>query len=184
MTSLAPTAPASVFRKVTVRDAVILLAMAWLVPFLIHLVPWSNPRPLGAYLLPAFWSTFVAVYFFGIGAGLLTGLFMPVLNFLLTGLPASSFFGRMSLELVLFVLVTAWAIRSAPRFWLWAPVGYFVAKTVSALLLSAAEIIGRPGAAGYFFAHILIGSGAGLIVLDVINGELVKFCPKAGGGKR
>lgn len=160
------------------RDAVLLLAMAWLVPFLIHLVPWSNPRPLGAYLLPVFWTAFVAVYFFGIGAGLLTGLFMPALNLLMTGLPAWNFFGRMSLELVLFVLATAWAIRSAPRFWLWAPVGYFVAKTVSALLLSAAEIIGRPDAAGYFFAHMLVGSGAGLIVLALINGALVKFYPK------
>src|SRR5450432_4127652 len=131
MTAIATTSAAGFFRKVTLRDAVLLLAMAWLVPFLVHLVPWSNPRPLGAYLLPAFWATFVAVYFFGTAAGLLTGLFMPALNLLLTGLPAWRWVGPMSLELVIFVLATAWTLRRAPQLALIAPLGYFVAKTVS-----------------------------------------------------
>ena len=179
MTSLATTAPTGVFKKPTVRDAAVLLALAWLIPFLVHLVPWAGERPLGAYLLPLFWATFVAVYFYGPIAGLVTGLFAPVLSLFVTGLPVWSFFGRMSLELVLFVAVVTWAMHRAPRFWLWAPLGYFVAKTVSALLLSAPTIIGRPDAAGYFFTHLVIGGAAGLIVLALINGALVKFYPKA-----
>ncbi len=179
MTSVATTSPAGVFKKFTVREAAVLLALAWLIPFLVHLLPWSNPRPLGASLLPLFWATFVAVYFYGITAGLLTGLFGPILSLFVTGLPEWSFFGRMGLELVVFVLITTWAVRQAPRFWLWAPLGYCVAKTLTALVLSTATVIGRPDAAGYFFTHLVVGGAAGLVVLTLINGALVKFYPKA-----
>lgn len=181
MTSLTATASAGVFKKLTVRDAAVLLALAWLIPFLVHLAPWAGARPLGAYLLPVFWATFLAVYFYGLGAGLLTGLFSPAVNLLVTGLPAWKFFGAMSLELVVFVFLTTWAVRAAPRFWLWAPLGYFAAKTISALLLSATTVLGRPDSAGYFFTHLVVGGAAGLVVLALINGALVKFYPKAEG---
>jgi len=180
MTSLSTTAPSGdLFRKFTAREAAVLFALAWLVPFLIHLVPWGEARPLGAYLLPVFWVTFVALYFYGLTAGLLTGLFAPAVNLLVTGLPAWKFFGTMGLELVVFVLFTTWAVRQSPRFWLWAPLGYFVAKTVAALLVSAPMVVGRPDAAGYFFTHLVVGGAAGLVVLGLINGALVIYCPKA-----
>ncbi len=179
MTSVATTAPAGVFKKLTMRDAAVLLALAWLTPFLVHLVPWSGARPIGAYLLPVFWATFIAVYFYGVTAGLLAGLFAPAVNLLVTGLPAWRFFGTMGLELVVFVLVTAWAVRQSPRFWLWAPLGYCVAKTTAALLLSAPTVVGRPDAAGYFFTHLVVGGATGLVILALINGALVKFYPKA-----
>src|SRR5436190_21488939 len=118
MISHATTSSAGAFRKFTVREAAVLLALAWLIPFLVHLVPWANPRPLGAYLLPVFWATFIAVYFYGLTAGLLTGLFSPAVNLLVTGLPSWRFFGMMGVELIVFVLVTTWAVRQAPRFWL------------------------------------------------------------------
>lgn len=178
MTSIAMAAPAGFFRKVTVRDAVLLVVMAGLIPFLVHLVPWSNPRPLGAYLLPLFWTTFIAVYFYGAVAGLLTGLLAPAVNLLVTGLPAWKFFGTMSLELVAFVAVTTWAMHRVPRLWLIAPLGYFIAKTISSLLLAPATVIDHPDAAGYFFSHLIIGGAAGLVVLALINGALVKFYPK------
>ena len=179
MTSLATTAPAGVFKKFTAREAAVLFALAWLVPFLVHLIPWGGARPLGAYLLPVFWVTFVALYFYGLTAGLLTGLFAPAVNLLLTGLPAWRFFGTMSLELVVFVLFAAWAVRQSPRFWLWAPVGYFLAKTLTALLVNTAAVVSRADAAGYFFTHLVIGGAAGLVVLTLINAALVKFYPKS-----
>lgn len=184
MTSLATTAPAGIFRKFTAREAAVLFALAWLVPFLIHLLPWGGARPLGAYLLPVFWVTFVALYFYGLTAGLLTGLVAPAVNLLVTGLPAWRFFGTMGLELVVFVLFATWAVRQSPRFWLWAPLGYCLAKTLSALLLSAPTVVGRPDAAGYFFAHLIVGGAAGLGVLALINIALVKFYPKTTGPAR
>jgi uncharacterized membrane protein len=178
MTTSATTAPAAVFRKLTVREALVLLVLAWLIPFLVHLAPWSGARPLGAYLLPVFWATFVAVYFYGTAAGLMTGLFTPALNLLVTGQPEWRMFGSISLELVAFVLVAAWIVRRAPRFWLLAPLAYAVAKTVAALVLSAAGTFGTLGAAQHFFSHLLAGGAAGLVALALINAALVKAYPK------
>jgi len=179
MPSLATTAPAGVFRQPTVRDAALLLALAWFIPFAVHLAPWSGARPLGVYLLPMFWATFVAVYFHGAAAGLLTGLFAPAVNLAVTGLPAWKFVGPASLELVVFALATTWAVRRAPRLWLLAPLGYLVAKTGAALLLSAAAVVGDPGAPARFLSHAVVTGAAGLVVLALINAALVKFFPKA-----
>ena len=177
MSSLA-TPAGSVFKKITVREAAILLFIAWLIPFLVHLAPWAGARPLGAYLLPMFWATFIAVYFYGLGAGLLTGLFAPAVNLLVTGLPAWKFLSVMSLELVIIAVVTAWALRLAPRFWLLAPLGYLVAKTGSTLLQSATLVFGDIGAPARFFATSLAGGAVGLAVLAIINFMLVRIYPK------
>jgi hypothetical protein len=63
------------------KETTVLLALAWLIPLAIHLVPWSGARPLGAYLLPMFWATFVAVYFFGAGLGVVVGLLGGVIGY-------------------------------------------------------------------------------------------------------
>ena len=126
-----------------------------------------------------FWATFVAVYFYGATAGLLTGLFAPAVTLLVTGLPAWRSFGSTAVELVVFVLVASWAVRSAPRSWLWAPLGYVAAKTVAAFTLAFSETVNHPDAAGYFFTHLLVGGGAGLLALALINAALVKWYPKA-----
>lgn len=179
MNSLATPSASGVFRKVTAREATVLLAIAWLIPFLVHLAPWAGARPLGAYLLPIFWATFVAVYFYGAGAGLLTGLFAPAVNLALTGLPAWKSFGVAAIEVVIFVLFAAWMVRRTPRGWWWAPLGYLVARIGAALLLSASAVFGSLDTTAKFFEHVLVGGAAGLVVLALINGALVKFYPKA-----
>lgn len=181
MSSLATPSASGVFRKVTAREAAVLLVIAWLIPFLVHLAPWAGARPLGAYLLPMFWATFVAVYFYGAGAGLLTGLFAPAVNLLVTGLPAWKFFGVLSFELAVFALILAWAVRHAPRFWLLAPLGYLVAKAASTLLQSATPVFGDIGAPARFLAASVAGGAAGLVVLAAINLALVKYYPKGAG---
>lgn len=180
MNSIA-TPSAGVFRKVSVRETAVLLLVAWLVPFLVHLIPWTGERPLGAYLLPMFWATFVAVYLYGAGAGLLTGLFGPAVNLLLTGLPAWKFLSVLSFELALFAAGLAVAVRLMPRFWLLAPLGYLVAKTASTLLQSVAPVFGDIGAPLRFFANSVSGGLAGLLVLAAINFALVRLYPKPAG---
>lgn len=81
----------TVFKKAGLRETTGLLAVAWLVPLAVHLVPWSGERPFEAYLQPMFWATFVAAYFYGGRIGLLVGLFALAANLLVTGLPASKF---------------------------------------------------------------------------------------------
>ena len=181
MSTLAAPSVSGVFRKVTAREATVLLAIAWLIPFLVHLAPWPGARPLGAYLLPIFWATFVAVYFSGAGAGLLTGLFAPAVNLLVTGLPDWKSFGAAGVEVVIFVLFATWMVRRAPRGWWWAPLGYLVARIGAALLLSAPAALGSLDATAKFLEHVLVGGAAGLIVLALINLALVKFYPKDTG---
>jgi hypothetical protein len=172
-------ARAPVFKKAGVKETAVLLALAWFIPFAVHLAPWSGPRPLGAYLLPMFWAAFIAVYFYGSVMGLIIGLFSPILNLLVTGLPAWKFLSVLSFELALSVLVATWAIRQWPRFFLIAPLSYLVAKIGSTGLQAATSVFGDIGAPGEFFVHSVVGSLPGLVVLAAINVALVWFYPKA-----
>ncbi|MFI5337409.1 MAG: hypothetical protein ACHQ5A_11530, partial [Opitutales bacterium] len=78
----------SVPKTVSWRETSVLLVASWLVPVLVHLVPWHGSLPLGVALLPGFWTAFVAVYFFGARIGLPVALVTPAVNLLTTGLPA------------------------------------------------------------------------------------------------
>jgi hypothetical protein len=172
------------FKKAGVKETTVLLALAWLIPFAVHLAPWSGARPLGAYLLPMFWATFVAVYFFGARLGVVVGLFAPLVNLAVTGLPAWKFLSVLSFELVVFALVTTWLVRRAPRLMLAAPLGYVVAKIGSTGLQAATSAFGDIGSPGDFFVRSLVGGLAGLGVLAVINGALTLFYPKATGAAK
>ncbi|MSU23524.1 MAG: hypothetical protein EXS32_06830 [Opitutus sp.] len=179
MTSTIPTlSPASVFKKAGLRETVVLLALAWLVPFAIHLVPWSAARPLGAYLLPVFWTMLVAVYFYGAVSGLVVGLFAPLLNLAVTGLPVSDYFWKTSAEIVIFGLVMTLVVWRRPRWLAAAPLAYVIAKTVAAAVLTPGALFGSVAAFGEFFAHLATGNLPGLMVLAAINGALGWFYPK------
>ena len=166
------------FRKASARETAVLLAVAWLIPFAVHLAPWPGERPLGAYLLPMFWATFVAAYFYGVRTAVIVGLFAPVINLLVTGLPAWKFLSVLSVELVVFALVATWAVRRWPRVFLIAPLGYVVAKMASMAVQALTGIFGDIGAPLAFFTRSIGGALAGLAVLAAINGALVWFYPK------
>lgn len=169
---------ATAFKKATAREIAALLLVAWAVPFAVHLVPWSGARPLGAYLLPMFWATFVAGYFYGARLAVLVGLFAPAVNLLLTGLPAWRFLSLMSCELVVFALVATWAVRRWPRFVLSAPLAYVVAHLAATVLQLATGVWGDIGAPGDYLVRTLVGGLAGLVVLSAINAAAVWFYPK------
>lgn len=174
---------AGIFKRPSVRETTVLLALAWLVPFLIHLVPWAGARPLGVYLLPAFWTAFVAVYLYGLGIGLLVALFAPALNLVLTGLPALAWLAMMSWELTVFVLLTWWAVRKFPGWWVIAPAGYIGAKLSATLLQMALGNTNHAGLAG--LASSFRNGLAGLAMLAAVNFALTKLYakrPEATGG--
>ena len=170
-----------IFRKATARETAALLLVAGLLPFLIHLLPWSGDRPLGAHLLPMFWTTFVAAYFYGPKIGVLVGLFAPTLNLVITGLPAWKFLGLMSVELTVYALLAAWAVRRLPRFILIAPLGYLVARLAVTTLQIALGVVEDAGPPLAFLAQVVWGSLAGLVVLSAMNAALVRFYPKRAG---
>lgn len=163
------------FKKAGVRGTTMLMVAAWLIPFGIHLIPWNGSAPLGAHLLPMFWATFVAVYLYGAGVGLVVGLFAPMLNLAVTGFPAWKFLSVLSFELVIFALVTAWLTRRARTLWIGAPLGYLVAKLGSTGLQSFAQVFGDIGAPGAFLIRSISTAWVGLIVLAVIHFALTRF---------
>lgn len=167
------------FKRATVRETAVLLVVAWLVPFVVHLLPWSGDRPLGAHLLPLFWTAFVAVYLYGLRVGVLVGLFAPAINLALTGLPALPRLAQMSFEVTVFVLVTWLIVRRRATWWLAAPLGYVVAKLAATLLLA---LTGE--SAGGMWAAVpisLFNALPGLVVLAAVNFAVSKYYPKPGG---
>ncbi|MCW5549651.1 MAG: hypothetical protein KIT44_11870 [Opitutaceae bacterium] len=166
------------FRRASARETVVLLAVAWLVPFLVHVVPWSGSRPLGAHLLPMFWTAFVAVYLHGLRLGLVVALFAPALNLALTGLPALRWIGVLSFELTVFAVFVWWAVRRRPTLWLIAPAGYLVAKLAATGLQALLAVFGDLGAPSAFMLGSLRNALPGLMVLAAVNYALRKLYPK------
>jgi hypothetical protein len=166
------------FKTVGWREGAVLVVVAWLVPFLVHLVPWDGARPLGVYLLPVFWTTFLAVYFYGALPGLAIGLVAPLANLALTGLPALRMAGNMGMEVAFFVGAAALLAGRWPAFWFAAPLAWVAAKALAIavqFLVPAFEYAGQP------WPHLMRSTQNGLVglaMLAVINVLLVEFYPK------
>jgi hypothetical protein len=160
-------------RRPKISAALVLLAAAWLVPFLVHLVPWHGERPLGVYLLPVFWTTLVAVQLYGVGFALAVGLVTPLVNLALTGLPAAARIGPMAVEVVGFVLVSGWLARKAPRFSLAAPLAYAAGKALAIGVQWTVPVFDYTrDPAAHLLASLQNGL-AGLVILTLINLGLV-----------
>lgn len=165
----------AVFKKAGLKETTVLLALAWVVPFAVHLVPWSGERPLGAYLLPMFWTTLVAVYFFGAWTGLVTALCAPAINLAITGLPALRGAGFASFELVIFVFAMWAAVQRWPRaVWL-APLAYVAAKLSTVGLQIS---LGVTGISAVSLQHSFTRALAGMVVLGIIHAGLAWGFPK------
>lgn len=156
-------------RRPRISEALALLAAAWLVPLLVHLVPWHGGRPLGVHLLPVFWTTLVAVRLYGVGFALVVGLVTPLVNLALTGLPAAARLGPMALEVVGFVLVAGWLARRAPRFFLAAPAACVAGKALAIGAQWAVPVFDYTrNPAGHLLASVQNGL-AGLAVLSALD---------------
>lgn len=160
------------------HETAALMLAAWLVPVLVHLIPWSGERPLGVYLLPVFWTAFVAVYWQGPARGLLVALFNPALNLLITGLPALERLGTMGLELAGFVAVTALLLYRWPRFVLAAPLAYLPAKAFAILVQWAVPAFNYHRDPIAHLRDSVVNGLAGLAVLLALNLLLVRIAPK------
>lgn len=176
----AQTVPAvASFKRAGVKETIVLLAIAWMIPFVVHVLPWQGDIPLGAHLLPMFWAAFASVYLFGLRTGLLVGLFAPALNLLITGLPLSRWQMVLGFELIVFALA-AWAmVRRFPRLWFLAPASYLVAKSCSILVQMTVAPFGDIGSPGAFGIESVRNGIPGLVALLVINFFLIKVYPKS-----
>ncbi|MBX3738881.1 MAG: hypothetical protein KF715_19465 [Candidatus Didemnitutus sp.] len=160
------------------RETLVLMAVAWLVPVLVHLIPWSGPRPLGVHLLPAFWTAFLAVYLYGAGVGVLVALVVPVVNALTTGLPVSDRVLAMSVELAAYVAFAALAVRRWPSLRVTAPLAWLPAYALVLAVQWVVPSFGPQRNPLEHFAATLVQVWPGLVVLLVLNVALVHLLPK------
>ncbi|MEO7700056.1 MAG: hypothetical protein ABIZ04_12600 [Opitutus sp.] len=109
-------------------EAAALVASAWLVPMLVHLIPWAGPRPIGVALLPAFWTALLAAYFFGELWGVVLVIIVPLVNTVVTGLPEPARVFTMTLELSAYVIFAALLIRLLRNLPIGAPLAFVFAK--------------------------------------------------------
>ncbi len=166
------------FHRPSVRATALLLLAAWVVPFLVHLLPWTGARPIGAYLLPMFWTTFVATFLYGARIGALVGVAVPLLNVLLTGLPDPVRLGSTVAELAVFAVFTALLVARAPRLLLAGPLAYVGAKLASAVLVAGLRGDASGLAPGTLGASLGRAVG-GLVVLLVLHFVLLRLQAKA-----
>lgn len=152
-----------------------LMVASWLVPALIHLIPYQGARPIGVYLLPAFWTVFVAVFFQGAGVGLIVALVTPAVSLLSSGLPPPEWLGTMTVELAAYALVAALLVRRFPKFWLSAPLAYVPAKVLSVVVeqLMPSAHDARPVATHVW--NSMQNGFPGLLILLILNLALVKL---------
>lgn len=160
------------------RETLALMVVAWLVPLLVHLIPWSGSLPLGGHLLPAFWTAFVAVYLYGCGIGLLVALVVPVANLLTTGLPALERVAPMMIELATFVMFAGLLLQRWPSLRLSALLAWVPAKTVAILIQWSVPWFDYTRNPVDHFLGMLSSVLAGLGVLLALNVALVHLLPK------
>jgi hypothetical protein len=166
------------FDRASWRETAVLMVVAWLVPFLIHLLPWAGPRPLGAHLLPAFWTAFVAVYLYGFSIGAFVALVVPVTNLLTTGLPVSNRTALMTVELIAFVGFAALLLRRWPGLRSVAVLAWLPARAVAVATEWALPIFQSARNPVDQFTGSLVNGVWGLAVLLAVNVALVHLLPK------
>lgn len=169
------------FHRPSVRATALLLLAAWVVPFVVHLIPWNGARPIGAYLLPMFWTTFVATFLYGGRIGALVGVFVPLLNVVMTGLPDPVRVGASAAELGVFSLLVALLVARNRRSLLVGPLAYAGAKLTAVALVAGlrGDASGlAPSAWGASFGRAV----GGLAVLVVIHWVMLRLPPNAPDG--
>ncbi len=113
------------------------LATALALPFLVHLLPSEGGPPQGARLLPIFFAGLVLVLRGAPLPALAVAAFAPLLNRLVTGMPAGPMLPTLLLELALFTGLLIAAVRLAPRVARFlGPVAYLAAAAVARLVLT------------------------------------------------
>jgi niacin transporter len=135
-----------------------------LLPILVHLIPFSGAAPLGAYLLPMFVASSLAVYYLSPAGLVLSAMLAPVLNHFLTGMPTMAVLPGLIAELALFSLITWWLVHKRPEM-----VGISDLAVVSAKLLVWASglLLGSGVAFGLFLSGILTAVPGLLALLAV-----------------
>lgn len=153
--------------------ALITMGLMWLIPFLIHLIPFGGTVPLGARLLPILYAPLLAAWLFHPIVALASSLLMPFTNYALTGMPAFNVAVMLSVELGVFSFILTICKKRFPRQPLLAPLAVIAGKTVFALLLFIFSLL--PLSPWAYFTSSVVNAIPGLLVLLAINLTLIRL---------
>ena len=145
--------------QLQVKETVIVLAMSVILPFVIHLIPSFAGVPTGARLLPMFYAPFIAVVLFRLHVAIIAGLLSPILNSLFLGLPLPEKVFVLTLELVVFIVISYLIHRRWRDFWGTAPFAYLASVLIVTCLLGSIN----------FFLSTIVNALPGIAVLALIN---------------
>ncbi len=152
--------------------ALLTFGLMWLLPLLVHLLPFTGPVPVGARLLPIFYAPLLAAWLFHPAVGLLAGLVMPFINHVFTGMPTLPMTVLLSLELVIFCLVLLFNRKYWPNLPL-APLAFIAAKGSSAILLVFVALV--PASPWAYLVSSVQNALPGLLILLVLHLALLRF---------
>lgn len=152
-------------KRTQIPAALVTVALAVLLPFLIHLI--GGPAA-GARWLPMFYAPLLAALLFHPAVALPAALVAPFLNHVVTGGPALPMVGILTLELTVFVVAVQLLNRRRPGLGVAAPVALLPAKGASWVVLSLAPALLPVPATQYFVASLSV-AWPGLIVLLALN---------------
>ena len=101
-----------------------------LLPIIVHLIPFSGPQPLGAYLLPMFIAPLVAAFYVSPVGLILAAILAPVINNALTGMPQAPMLYFVTGELIVFSMIVFWIVQKKKIFLGFSALAFLVAKLV------------------------------------------------------
>ena len=160
------------YKHLAVRETVVVLIITVLLPFLVHLIPYTGMTPLGATLLPIFYAPLVAILLFRWHVGFIAGILAPFIHFLITGLPAWPMVLILSVDLALF-LGMVWAFRKTRILkWIGAPIAYLLAKGASSFLVVLLPI--SLTTSEFWISSVSVAL-PGLLILLIINILVLRF---------
>ena len=144
--------------KLQIKETVALLTFSILIPYLMHFIPVSG-NPAGAVLLPIFIAPFFAAVYFKWHTAVITALLSPMLNHLITGNPVFGIVGILTLELVLFVSISALLLKTKGIKYVSAPIALAVSIFLVQVLFTSFNN----------FVSVFTTAIPGVILLAVVN---------------
>ncbi|MGE5498580.1 MAG: hypothetical protein ACM3Q2_10935 [Syntrophothermus sp.] len=152
-----------------VKETIVMLSLAVLLPFLIHFLPAINAIPAGAYLIPIFFVALMASFLFKLHVGLIMALLTPAVNYWLTGSPRPEAAVLLTLELVVFVVAVS-ALKNVKNVnYAAALLAFAAAKAVS---LAAVSLLIPSASIALTSALTAI---PGLVILQALNIMLIRY---------
>ena len=157
--------------KYQITQTLLVLAATMILPLVVHLLPNLNGNLAGVVLLPVFWAPMFAAFVYKKHVAILSGIFAPLLNYLILGRPAPEMVVTLGFEIVLFVLIFAWIKNLQIVKFVAAPVSYLVAS----LLVVAGMSFFSEHASLSMWVNSTTVAIPGILLMGIANLLLLRF---------